>query len=41
MDAITDDEWQMILQYRQLRNGNANNGNDNDDVAQQENFQGQ
>jgi hypothetical protein len=43
IDAITDEEWQMILQYRQLRNGNANddNNNNNGEAVQQENFRGQ
>jgi hypothetical protein len=39
MDAITDEEWQMILRYRELRNGNPGNGNDN--AGPQENLQGQ
>jgi hypothetical protein len=40
IDTITDEEWRMILEYRQLRNGN-NNGNDNAAPPQQENLPGQ
>jgi hypothetical protein len=41
IDAITDEEMQMILEYRRLRN-NENNGNNGDANGQlQENYQGQ
>jgi hypothetical protein len=45
IDAITDEELQMILEYRRLRNNNDNNGNNgnngNANAQPQENYQGQ